>query len=204
MYERCKPLGVKKCAYCGKEFTIYHRVRLNKENICCSIECRSKYRKAQNLNCECAVCGKLLHRRPGKINNTTQPFTCSRVCLGKLRTLIYKGESNPNFRNRGEKNPLHISGLTKHCNYLWEYAPDHPFAPLGSSHRVRKHRLVAEQFLLTDENSIEIDGKRYLRPEYDVHHIDGNKHNNVPNNLMVLTRSEHCRIHAIERRSTGK
>ena len=28
-----------------------------------------------------------------------------------------------------------------------------------------------------------------------VHHIDGNKRNNDPSNLAVMTQSEHCRIH---------
>lgn len=48
------------------------------------------------------------------------------------------------------------------------------------------HRLVAEQML-----------GRELLPGEVVHHIDGNKHNNDPSNLQVLTRSEHIRLHQV-------
>lgn len=60
---------------------------------------------------------------------------------------------------------------------------------------VFEHRLVAEQYLLTDENSIEIDGVKYLKKEYSVHHIDKNKLNNDVSNLIVLPKGEHCSMH---------
>ena len=46
------------------------------------------------------------------------------------------------------------------------------------------HRVIAE-------NKI----GRELLPNEDVHHIDENKNNNDPNNLRVLTKSEHSKIH---------
>lgn len=46
------------------------------------------------------------------------------------------------------------------------------------------HRVVAEQIL-----------GRPLKEGEIVHHIDGNKRNNDPSNLMVMTQSEHCRLH---------
>ncbi len=33
---------------------------------------------------------------------------------------------------------------------------------------------------------------------YEVHHKDGNKLNNSLDNLVVLTKSEHSRIHSLE------
>lgn len=38
-------------------------------------------------------------------------------------------------------------------------------------------------------------GKKYLSPNYDVHHINQNKLDNRVENLMVLTRSEHKKLH---------
>ena len=64
-----------------------------------------------------------------------------------------------------------------------------------------EHRLIAEKYLLNDENSVVVDGKRYLSPDYDVHHKDGNRLNNAPQNLEVLTRSDHMKKHFAERRA---
>lgn len=40
------------------------------------------------------------------------------------------------------------------------------------------------------------EGKYKLRyREYDVHHVDRNKLNNHPDNLQILTREEHKKVH---------
>lgn len=77
--------------------------------------------------------------------------------------------------------------------YRFIRVKDHPFS--NDQGFIREHRLVAEKYLLTKENSVKINGKRYLKPEYDVHHIDENKLNNDKDNLMVLTKSEHRVLH---------
>lgn len=49
---------------------------------------------------------------------------------------------------------------------------------------VLTHRRVAEKL---------VGGKIYSGRE--VHHIDGNKSNNRPSNLMIVSKAEHRRIH---------
>lgn len=78
--------------------------------------------------------------------------------------------------------------------YIYERVMSHPFS--DEDGWVRQHRLVAEKYLLNNENSVCIDGKMYLAHGYDVHHIDFDKHNNDVSNLMVLTRSEHIKLHS--------
>lgn len=65
--------------------------------------------------------------------------------------------------------------------YILIYSPTHPFRNLQNA--VREHRLVMEQKL-----------GRYLSPDEVVHHLDGNRQNNHPDNLQVYERNaEHLR-----------
>ena len=50
------------------------------------------------------------------------------------------------------------------------------------------HRIIAEDML-----------GRELRTDEEVHHIDFNHHNNRSENLMILSKSEHSRIHAAKK-----
>lgn len=68
--------------------------------------------------------------------------------------------------------------------YILEHAPWHPEASPREGY-VRQHRLVAELFLL----------QRSLLREEIVHHIDENKQNNDPENLMVFPNAAAHSIH---------
>ena len=74
--------------------------------------------------------------------------------------------------------------------------PEHPFCNIDGF--VFEHRLVVEEHWLTPFNSVEINGKLYLSPEYEIHHINGDKLDNSPENLFVLTKSFHITVHNLE------
>lgn len=100
--------------------------------------------------------------------------SCSRNCYSKNRT----GKRYGSYVDK-----VFISG------YYYIYQPDHPNAKNGFY--VAEHRLIAE-------NKI----GRYLKNDEVVHHINENKFDNRPENLMVMTASEHIKLHAnIRRRS---
>ena len=56
-----------------------------------------------------------------------------------------------------------------------------------------EHRVVAEAKI-----------KRKIRKDEVVHHIDGDRHNNSPNNLQVMSRKNHSSLHAKKRVSNGQ
>lgn len=193
-----EPLAIKKCANCGKEFPIYHKKRLDKEYVTCSRKCmgemfqKRKFIEHPENIITCPVCNKQFYIKPSEKSDAIGNC-CSYECSYKLRSIKYSGEGNHQYGLKGELNASFKGERVLHCGYYWVHMPEHPFAVQNG--RVREHRVIAEKYLLTEENSVMIDGKRYLSPEYDVHHIDGNKLNNSPDNLMVLTRSEHSKLH---------
>ena len=75
----------------------------------------------------------------------------------------------------------------KQSGYIEVYCPNHPNANKRKS--VYEHQLVAEKKL-----------GRYLKPGEVIHHIDLNKSNNSPDNLVVLSNSEHMKLHGLLRK----
>ena len=98
---------------------------------------------------------------------------------------------NKTINNRPEKIEKRRKILTNRSPGIPETREHHRQVRLDeSSTGYRKyygrheHRVVAEQML-----------GRPLKPGEIVHHIDGNKRNNDPSNLQVMTQSEHIKLH---------
>ena len=189
-----------KCEWCGKEFNV-RPSRLKAKHICCSKQCQSELRKSLTKpNCVCLTCNKKFHANPRDIKRNKHVF-CSKECYLTYLSKRMKGEGNHQYGLKGKSNAnWKTDEKITYYGYRKIRALDHPFRDCGDF--VFEHRLVAEKYLLTEENSIEIDGKRYLKKEYDVHHIDENRLNNDPSNLLVLTKTEHHKLHSDKKRHT--
>lgn len=76
---------------------------------------------------------------------------------------------------------------TRSDGYVQKYVPDHPFCT--SDGYVMEHRLVMESHI-----------NRYLLPDEEVHHINGDKKDNRISNLhLFASKRDHMRFHMSER-----
>lgn len=138
-----------------------------------SQKCRACAGKARRMGEEvaCKTCGKAFYVQPNVKADTARNsgIYCSRKCKG----LAERGKSVP--WTKSDEKTMHSSG------YVLVWMPEHPRASRG---RVLEHIVVAEQKI-----------GRPLNPGEQVHHIDGNKTNNDPANLEVLSNADHQRKH---------
>lgn len=105
-----------------------------------------------------------------------------RRLLRPLGVLRRRGQSTEN--RRGDKAPRWAGGRSvTGKGYVFVYLPGHPLARNGNY--VAEHRLVA-----AEANGIDLDASD------EVHHINGVKSDNRPENLQVVKRGPHQRLHA--------
>lgn len=139
----------------------------------------------------CDWCGKPIRRYPCQMK--AHNF-CSRGCLAAYATKS-KNPKGYAFRDF-TKNSERLSAINRRFNSM--RMTEDTRAKLRRAHLGRgegrtytklygrhEHRVVAEQIL-----------GRPLKPGEVVHHIDGNKRNNAPENLMVFaSQAEHVKWH---------
>lgn len=144
--------------------------------------------------------------KPYRIKRTSRNMGlfCSIRCSSEYRKIWYRGSNNPQYGLKGILNASfkgeEIPNQNNNVVDIFVYAPNRLDA--DSHGRVPKHRLLVEQnWQLYKVDAFDvIDGQHILRKGYDVHHIDGNHGNNELQNLAVLTRREHMKIHSSQRR----
>lgn len=163
---------------------------------------------------KCIICGTNCRKSRSPAGMKVLPKFCSQKCSGKQKSENKKGPTK-NFKGicfncnsefetykspsrdmpkfcslkcigesqKGEKNPAYNGGKYICNGYYTLFMPNHPFRDVKNM--VYEHRFVMECKL-----------GRYLTNKECVHHIDFNKLNNEPNNLMLFaSNSEHLKYH---------
>jgi hypothetical protein len=153
---------------------------------------RAESRKRQ-VRLACVTCGK-----PFLIpqSHVSRRSNCSRECVEKSEKTMQRKASWTGENNSAWKGGV-VNGPS---GYIYEICRDHPFVSSSPGSYVLQHRLIAERFLRHhNANSrflVEIDGEKYLAPDFEVHHIDRDRKNNDPANLVVCTKQAHKILHA--------
>lgn len=161
----------KECPICKKVFVL----PLKKKKIrYCSRAC-AHVTLRRKIQVSCKTCNKPFFTNPYSINNGGGKFCCR-----KCYDISQKGRIP---KNKGKKNPLMWG--ENHPNFKGGFVDWHGY---HTSHekgkRIKTHRLVMEKHL----------GRTLQRNEH-IHHINGIKTDNRIENLQIVSRVEHVKIH---------
>lgn len=127
---------------------------------------------------KCPICNKSYSKTANEFLKTKNP-TCSRKCAGKSRSIHYIGKNNPHWK--GGRPELYKGRFMV-------YAPGHPGAKLCNGTYILEYRLIAEKKV-----------GRPLKDDEIVHHVNGDVTDNRLSNLEIMTQSEHCTKHMLDR-----
>lgn len=175
----------------------------SRTNVFCDKACENEFRRKNKLtNCVCMICNKNIYRKPSDLKKIKN-VCCSIECSAKMRSKMFTGEQNHQYGLKGDLNPSWKSDeRISSYGYRLIRCLEHPLRNCDDF--VFEHRLVAERFLLNEDNSVEINGKMYLSPDYIVHHKDFDKLNNSLNNLEVMRLGNHARMHNTKLRNNSE
>ena len=99
------------------------------------------------------------------------------------------------LRKQEEPPKLRKGGMATHTKgYVLTYVPDHPYA--WQNGYLPRCRMVMEEHLrATQPDSpalVDVNGVKYLRRDWDVHHLNQDKTDDRLENLQTLQHDEHA------------
>jgi endogenous inhibitor of DNA gyrase (YacG/DUF329 family) len=163
------------CPVCGKPVYATQNARARGVGVYCSHACHNVAQSQGKVIKQCARCGKEMRLAP----TYAHLEHCSRRCRGDALIARPLGRMH-----NGRPARLDSGGYVM----LWE--PEHPAAFHGW---VYEHRILIEKML-----------GRYLASDEHVHHINGVKDDNRPENLQIMGWLEHLALSGEEHRGALK
>lgn len=160
-----------KCDYCGKEFS-RRPSEIKAENYCCK-ECRHS---AKIVIVKCDTCGKEFEKWKGCVfEHNFCSCECAKTFTGSRMT-SYNLEHNPDAMTPERRQKLRNARLGKGAGKTYT-----------KTFGRHTHRIVAEQMLGGPLKLGEV-----------VHHINGDKRDNRPDNLLIFpSQAEHAYWHEV-------
>ncbi len=181
------------CDQCGQPFQrAAHEVRRHKNNFCCHACSRAYLQRRVVVTCE--VCGKQFERRAAAAKVPKHTF-CSHACDNAWRIkrlsvqCLHCGRMIVKQPKEARKHPRHFCSLS--CYHTWNEGEQSPAwqggwsrFPYPDRFNNRLKRAIRER----DQHTCQICGKQRseLTRALDVHHIDYDKNNCDPANLIAL------------------
>ena len=160
------------CKQCGKKF----KAKPSAKRVYCSKACHDAAQTKGPI-VQCFRCGKEIRIHP---SDKSEKHFCGQECRLAWLSEHVREEVNVPGHTAGHK-AKHLSELNRRRNPLLALEPD---TAARGSYDTKKHRKIMEGIL-----------GRKLRPDEDVHHINGRHNDNRPENLMVMSHSEHLKLH---------
>ena len=191
------------CKKCGVDFVVPYGHR---DRLYCSRSCQSKaiIRSDIRSRSNCVICEKeFLHYG--------ERIVCSRKCLADYMSVTRIGANNPMFRSEresrqclacGDKFEWNRGGMRKGTTRV--------FCSLACSHRVdlrgrglsghkpeypREFRKIREEIKRRDNRHCQLCGEPECEEGHHIHHIDYDKQNCDPDNLIELCQRCHNGTH---------
>lgn len=125
------------------------------------------------ISTKCDFCGKPISMPPSRFERSKEHFCCRQCHMRKMNAELNPTRMTPDVRRKLREAHL---GSGEGLTYTKFYGK-------------AAHRVAAEQML-----------GRELLPGEVVHHLDGNKRNNEPENLYVFaSQAEHAEWHMMMR-----
>lgn len=135
----------------------------------------------QQIAARVGVCVDLVRKYIKKHYSSEYRKSRKAVCYRNSKL----GELNPMKNKVGETHHNYIGDVSDNKGYLMRLKPDWYTGRRRSKHVFTHHLVVCENLGITE-----------IPRKWCVHHCDENPHNNEFQNLVLLTTSDHSKLHA--------